>query len=44
MSYNKQVYEPNDLVLFVWPRQSEMELRAGGDRSRQDAASSAGYG
>jgi hypothetical protein len=41
MSKYKQVFEPNDLALFVWPRQSEIELRAGGGRSRKDAASSA---
>ncbi|NYF18196.1 hypothetical protein HDC37_003052 [Microbacterium sp. AK009] len=41
MTENLKIYEPTDLVLFVWPRQSELEIRAGGARSRQEAASNA---
>lgn len=42
MSAYPWVFEPNDLVLFVWPRQHETLRRAGGSLvSPQEAASEA---
>lgn len=41
MGEYKEVFKPTDLVLVVWPRQSELAIRRGQEVSRQVAASGA---